>query len=101
MVQANAAGADVVLAVRRTRTTDNAFKRISAELYYRCLRWMNIEITYNHGDYGLLSRRAIEALRQDGEANLFLRALVKEIGFKTAVVNYDRTTRFAGQSKYP
>jgi glycosyltransferase involved in cell wall biosynthesis len=101
MVQANAAGADVVLAVRRTRTTDNAFKRITAELFYRCLRWMNIEITYNHGDYRLLSRRAIEALRQYGEANLFLRALVMEIGFKAVVVSYDRAPRFAGNSKYP
>jgi polyisoprenyl-phosphate glycosyltransferase len=100
MVQANAAGADVVLAVRRTRTTDNAFKRITAELYYRCLRWMNVEITYNHGDYRLLSRRAIEALRQYGESNLFLRALVMEIGFKAVVVSYDRAPRFAGSSKY-
>lgn len=101
MVQANAAGADVVLAVRRTRKTDYAFKRITAELYYRCLHWMNIEITYNHGDYRLLSRRAIEALRQYGESNLFLRALVMEIGFKAAVVSYDRAPRFAGSSKYP
>src|SRR6266403_1993760 len=101
MVQANSAGADVVLAVRRTRTTDDAFKRITAELYYRCLRWMNIEITYNHGDYRLLSRRAIEALRQYSESNLFLRALVMEIGFKAVVVSYDRALRFAGSSKYP
>ena len=100
MVQANAAGADVVLAVRRTRTNDHAFKRITAELYYRCLRWMNIEITYNHGDYRLLSRRSIEALRQYSESNLFLRALVMEIGFKAAVVSYDRAPRFAGSSKY-
>lgn len=101
MVQANAAGADVVLAVRRSRTTDNAFKRITAELYYRCLHWMKIEITHNHGDYRLLSRRAIEALRQYGESNLFLRALIMEIGFKAAIVSYDRAPRFAGSSKYP
>jgi polyisoprenyl-phosphate glycosyltransferase len=101
MVHANAAGADVVLAVRRTRTTDDAIKRITAELYYRCLRWMNIEITYNHGDYRLLSRRAIEALRQYGESNLFLRELVMEIGFKPAIVTYDRAPRFVGHSKYP
>ena len=101
MVQANAAGADVVLGVRRSRTTDNAFKRITAELYYRCLRWMDIEITYNHADYRLLSRRAIEALRQYGESNLFLRALVMQIGFKSVIVCYDRAPRFAGNSKYP
>src|ERR1700688_2055808 len=71
MVEANTAEADVVLAVRRTRTTDSAFKRITAQFYYRFLRWMGVEITYDHGDYRLLSRRAIEALRQFGESNLF------------------------------
>jgi glycosyltransferase involved in cell wall biosynthesis len=101
MVQANAAGADVVLGVRRSRATDHYFKRITAEFYYRCLRGMNIEITYNHGDYRLLSRRAIEVLRQYEESNLFLRALVMQIGFKTAIVTYDRAPRFAGHSKYP
>jgi glycosyltransferase involved in cell wall biosynthesis len=101
MVEANTAGADVVLAVRRTRTTDSAFKRITAQFYYRFLRWMGVEITYDHGDYRLLSRRAIEALRQFGESNLFLRALVMQIGFKTTIVSYDRANRYAGASKYP
>jgi polyisoprenyl-phosphate glycosyltransferase len=101
MLKANAAGADVVLGVRRSRATDHPIKRITAEFYYRCLDWMGIEIAYNHGDYRLLSRRAIEALRQYGESNLFLRALVMQIGFKTAIVNYDRAPRFAGHSKYP
>jgi glycosyltransferase involved in cell wall biosynthesis len=101
MVQANAAGADIVLGVRRSRATDHPFKRITAEFYYRCLRWMNIEITYNHADYRLLSRRAIEVLRQYEESNLFLRALVMQIGFKTAIVTYDRAPRVAGESKYP
>jgi glycosyltransferase involved in cell wall biosynthesis len=101
MVKAYAAGADVVLAVRRNRASDHAVKRFTAQLYYRCLRWMGIEITYDHGDYRLLSRRAIETLRQYGESNLFLRALVMQIGFKTAIVSYDRARRFAGHSKYP
>jgi glycosyltransferase involved in cell wall biosynthesis len=100
MVQANAAGADIVLGVRRCRATDSAFKRFTAELYYRCLRWMRIEIVHNHADYRLLSRRAIEALRQYGESNLFLRALVMQLGFKSAVVSYDRAPRVAGESKY-
>src|SRR5439155_27096566 len=64
MVQANAAGADVVLAVRRTRTTDNAFNRITSELYYRCLRSMNIESTNNHGDHRRLTRPPIKSHRQ-------------------------------------
>jgi polyisoprenyl-phosphate glycosyltransferase len=101
MVQANAAGADIVLGVRKSRATDSAFKRSTAELYYRSLRWMNIEIVHNHGDYRLLSRRAIEALRQYEESNLFLRALVMQLGFKSVVVSYERAPRFAGQSKYP
>jgi glycosyltransferase involved in cell wall biosynthesis len=101
MVKANAAGADVVLGVRKSRITDHAIKRVTAEFYYRCLQWMGIEIIYNHGDYRLLSRRVIEVLRQYKETNLFLRALVMQIGFKTAIVSYDRATRFAGHSKYP
>jgi glycosyltransferase involved in cell wall biosynthesis len=100
MVRANAEGADVVLAVRKDRATDSAFKRVTAELYYRCLRWMHIEIAYNHADYRLLSRRAIEALRQYPESNLFLRALVMQLGFKTAIVSYNRAPRLAGHSKY-
>jgi glycosyltransferase involved in cell wall biosynthesis len=101
MVEAYIGGADVVLGVRRDRTSDTAFKRISAQAYYRFLRWMGVEIVYNHADYRLLSRRAVEALREHGEANLFLRALVVQLGFKTAVVAYDRALRAAGQSKYP
>jgi glycosyltransferase involved in cell wall biosynthesis len=101
MVDAYVGGADVVLGTRRDRNSDTAFKRMTAQAYYRFLRWMGVEIVYNHADYRLLSRRAVEALREYGEANLFLRALVVQLGFRTAIVAYDRRTRAAGQSKYP
>jgi polyisoprenyl-phosphate glycosyltransferase len=101
MVLAHAAGADIVLGVRESRSMDTPFKRITAQGYYRFLRWMNVDIVYNHADYRLLSRRAIEALRGYQETNLFLRGLVMHLGFKTTVVTYARSARVAGESKYP
>jgi len=101
MVQAHAAGSDIVLGVRKSRSIDKPFKRITAQGYYRFLRWMNVNVVYNHADYRLLSRRAIEALRGYEETNLFLRGLVMHLGFKTAIVTYARSARVAGESKYP
>jgi glycosyltransferase involved in cell wall biosynthesis len=101
MVQAHAAGSDIVLGVRKSRSIDTPFKRITAQGYYRFLRWMNVNVVYNHADYRLLSRRAIEALRGYEETNLFLRGLVMHLGFKTTIVTYTRAARVAGESKYP
>jgi glycosyltransferase involved in cell wall biosynthesis len=101
MVLAHAAGSDIVLGVRESRSIDAPFKRITAQGYYRFLRWMNVDVVYNHADYRLLSRRAIEALRGYQETNLFLRGLVMHLGFKTAIVTYARAARVAGESKYP
>jgi len=101
MVQAHAAGSDIALGVRKSRSIDTPFKRITAQGYYRFLRWMNVNVVYNHADYRLLSRRAIEALRGYEETNLFLRGLVMHLGFKTAIVTYARSARVAGESKYP
>jgi len=101
MVLAHGAGADIVLGVRESRSIDTPFKRITAQGYYRFLRWMNVDVVYNHADYRLLSRRAIEALRGYQETNLFLRGLVMHLGFKTAIVTYARAARVAGESKYP
>jgi glycosyltransferase involved in cell wall biosynthesis len=100
MVQAHAGGADVVLGVRQGRASDTAFKRVTAQAYYRMLKWMGVELTYNHADYRLLSRRAIEALRSYKESNIFLRALIPQLGFRTTTVTYDRSSRVAGASKY-
>lgn len=101
MVTACCKGADVVYGVRKRRDTDTFFKRFSAESYYKLLDIMGVEIVFNHADYRLLSRRALEALKQYGESNLFLRGVIPQLGFPSAIVYYDRAERFAGESKYP
>ena len=101
MVDLHAAGADIVYGVRQSRATDTAFKRGTAELYYRVLDMVGVQVVFNHADYRLMSRRAIEALRQFSEVNLFLRGIIPQLGFATATVTYDRSERFAGESKYP
>lgn len=94
-------GSDIVYGVRSSRKTDTVFKRSTAVGYYRFLRWMGVEIVENHADYRLMSRRALDALAQYDEVNLFLRGIVPLIGFRTSVVAYERHERFAGESKYP
>ena len=94
-------GADVVYGVRNKRDTDTAFKRGTALAFYRLMRAMGAEIVYNHADYRLMSRRALQALSEFGEVNLFLRGLVPLVGYPSAEVTYDRAERFAGKSKYP
>jgi glycosyltransferase involved in cell wall biosynthesis len=101
MVAAYMTGAQVVYGIRRDRTSDTFFKRITAEGYYSALRAMGVRLIFNHADYRLLSRRAIEVLRTYRETNLFLRGLVPQLGFRSAQVFYDRQERFAGTSKYP
>jgi polyisoprenyl-phosphate glycosyltransferase len=101
MVDAFSAGFEVVYGVRRSRQVDPWWKRMTAESYYRLLASMGVEIVFNHADYRLLSRRAVEALREFKESNLFLRGLVPQLGFKTTTVLYERRERFAGESKYP
>ena len=101
MIDAFQSGSDIVYGVRRKRTTDSFFKRISAEWYYRTLAMMGVEIVFNHADYRLMSRRAIEALKGYSEVNLFLRGIIPQLGFRSSVVYYDRADRFAGESKYP
>ena len=92
---------DVVYGVRKERKTDTAFKRTTALAFYKFMQGMGVEIVYNHADFRLMSRRAIEALMQYTERNIFLRGIVPMIGFKSGKVYYDRTKRFAGESKYP
>jgi polyisoprenyl-phosphate glycosyltransferase len=101
MVIAFSEGADVVYGVRKKRTTDTIFKRKSALWYYSMLQNMGVKIVHNHADFRLLSRRAIESLKQYPEVNLFLRGIVPLIGYKSKSVFYDRAERFAGESKYP
>lgn len=101
MVELAAKGIDVVYGVRQSRTTDSFFKKITAESYYSILGRMGVEIVFNHADFRLLSRRALTALLQYSENNLFLRGLVPQLGFSTATVHYSRAARAAGESKYP
>ncbi|PWV58718.1 glycosyltransferase family 2 protein [Plasticicumulans acidivorans] len=101
MVRKHLNGADIVYGVRSSRASDTAFKRSSAEAYYRLLELLGVEIVYNHADYRLLSRRALEALGGFNEVNLFLRGIIPLLGFQTATVEYIREERFAGESKYP
>jgi len=93
-------GMDVVYGVRKNRSCDCWFKRASAQAFYRLIEALGAESVYNHADFRLMSRRAIEAFKQFREVNLFLRGMVPLIGFKSAVVYYDRAERFAGTSKY-
>lgn len=92
---------DIVYGVRNARDTDTFFKRHTAESFYKLLSKMGVEVTYNHADYRLLSKRAIEGLCEFKEVNLFLRGIVPMIGYKSDKVYYRRKERQAGSSKYP
>ena len=94
-------GCDVVYGVRSSRDTDTFFKKFTAESFYRIMKLMGADIVFNHADYRLMSKRALEGLSQFGEVNLFLRGIVPEIGYKSGIVEYERAERFAGESKYP
>lgn len=94
-------GCDIVYGVRSKRATDTAFKRVTAESFYKLMNWMGANTVYNHADYRLMSKRALLGLAEFGEVNLFLRGIVPMIGYDTDVVYYERSERFAGESKYP
>ncbi len=101
MLDAYAQGHEVVYGVRKLRHVDSFFKRFSAEGYYTLLNLLGVKVVFNHADYRLMSRRAVEAIKEYGEVNLFLRGIVPLIGFRSTAVYYDRSERFAGESKYP
>jgi glycosyltransferase involved in cell wall biosynthesis len=94
-------GSDIVYGVRRKRTADTFFKRTTAQLTYRFMKSMGVKTVYNHADFRLMSRRAVDALCRFEERNLFLRGLVPLLGYQTDTVYYDRLERQAGESKYP
>lgn len=94
-------GCDIVYGVRNKRETDTVFKRETALMFYRLMRAMGADITFNHADYRLMSNRALNGLAQFSEVNLFLRGLAPLVGYQSDVVTYDRSERFAGESKYP
>lgn len=101
MVDEYGKGFEVVYGVRSERKTDTFFKRFTAEGYYHLMRKMGVDLVFNHADFRLMSRKALDAFREYPEANLFLRGIVREVGFSSSKVEYERKERFAGESKYP
>ncbi|MCI9510704.1 MAG: glycosyltransferase family 2 protein [Angelakisella sp.] len=101
MVEQYREGCDIVYGVRSSRETDTPFKRGTALAFYKLMNAMGAETVYNHADYRLMSRRALDGLSQFREVNLFLRGMVPMIGYRSGVVEYRRGERVAGESKYP
>ena len=101
MVERYLSGCDIVYGVRKARKTDTFFKRFTAQTFYRLMHKLGVKTVYNHADFRLMSKRAVEQLCCFRERNLFLRGIVPLIGYKTDCVYYDRSERFAGESKYP
>ncbi|MCI8372506.1 MAG: glycosyltransferase family 2 protein [Lachnospiraceae bacterium] len=94
-------GCEVVYGVRSSRKKDSFFKKFTAEMFYKMMNLMGAEVVFNHADYRLLSSRALDALFEFKEVNLFLRGIVPMVGFRSGEVYYERNERFAGESKYP
>ncbi len=101
MIKAHLDGAEIVYGVRSSRQKDTLFKRLTAQGFYKLMSKMGVESIYNHADYRLMSRRALNELASFKEVNLFLRGIIPLIGFETNIVEYERAERFAGESKYP
>ncbi|WP_231757880.1 glycosyltransferase family 2 protein [Microbulbifer elongatus] len=101
MIDAFVAGNEVVFGVRTERDTDTWFKRMTAEGYYRVMQRLGVDLVFNHADFRLMSRRAVDTLLEYPETNLFLRGMVRELGFRSTTVSYARRPRLAGESKYP
>ena len=101
MVDKYLEGFDIVLGVRRSREKDGVFKRITAECYYKLLGAFSRDVVFNHADFRLMSSRTLAALSEYGEHGLYLRGLIPMLGYKTAIVEYERGVRLAGESKYP
>lgn len=101
MVDEYLAGYHVVYGVRNERKSDTFFKRFTAEGYYRLMKKMGVDLVFNHADFRLMSRQALDSFKKYPETNLFLRGVVREVGFPSGIVEYERKERFAGESKYP
>ena len=101
MVEKYENGCDVVYGVRSKRATDTFFKRFTAEAFYKIPNKMGAKVIFNHADFRLMSKRALEAFSMYKETNIFLRGMVPLVGYKSDVVKYERAERLAGESKYP
>ena len=101
MLQKIKSGCDIVYGVRDCRDTDTLFKKYSAQGFYKLMQFLGVNIVYNHADFRMMTRRAVNSLKEFPERNLFLRALVPLVGYKSDTVYYDRKAREAGETKYP
>lgn len=101
MIEQYNGGCEVVFGVRSSRHTDSWFKRTAAQSFYKLQNAMGIKTVYNHADFRLMSNRALHLLDEYGESNLYLRGIIPQIGLKTAIVEYPRSARTAGETKYP
>lgn len=101
MLKEHAAGYEVVYGVRSERKTDTWFKRSTAEGYYHLMKRLGVDLVFNHADFRLMSRKALDTFKEYPESNLFLRGIVREIGYSSTTVEYERKERSAGESKYP
>ncbi len=101
MIDSYHEGCDIVYGVRSDRSTDSFFKRTTAQMFYKLMAVMGVKTVYNHADFRLMSKRALEEFSKYQENNLFLRGMMPLLGFKTAEVYYERKERVAGESKYP
>jgi glycosyltransferase involved in cell wall biosynthesis len=101
MMEKYRAGYEIVYGVRSNRKTDSFLKRSTAQSFYRFMRFLGVDVVYNHADFRLMGRNALEALAEYGEVNLFLRGIIPLLGFKTGIEYYTRSERMAGISKYP
>lgn len=101
MIAAYKSGSDIVYGVRNDRSSDSAFKKYSANSYYKIMGWLGVQQIPNHADYRLMSRRAVNALLSYKENNLYLRGMIPLLGFPSSAVYYQRKERLAGESKYP
>lgn len=101
MAKMVAEGKDIIYGIRKERKTDTPFKRLTAQYFYQLMRMAGSDIIYNHADFRMMTRRAVRALLSMPERNMFLRGMVRTLGFNEGEVYYDRTARFAGESKYP
>ena len=101
MLEKYAEGCEIVYGVRSARNTDTFFKKFTAHAFYRLMHGLGVQTVSDHADYRLMGKKALEALSQFKEVNLFLRGIVPQLGYKTDIVYYERAERFAGESKYP
>ena len=101
MIEIYNKGVEIVYGVRSNRKTDSIFKRTTAQTFYHFMRLLGVNVIYNHADFRLIGKNALNALSEYGEVNIFLRGIIPLLGFKTSIVYYKRSERKAGKSKYP